>query len=319
MDYSKQIYQKILDADVITIYGHEHPDGDCYGCQIGLRELLKSNFPKKKVYAVGSGWKEFHPYLGDMDQIDDKEIASSLAILVDVSCLRRVEDHRVYLAKEAIKFDHHCINEHSEWFDGLYIVDEHCIAAAELIIDFILERGWKWNEKSANAFYLGLMTDSGNFRYQGTTKHTLELANKMVEFGAKPEFLEKIAYWEDDQTKEFKAYLRSKIKVEGNVAYASFSYADCQDRNYSIEKASSLVNTIGETLDTPIYALFAEQENGEIRVELRSNHGYPVQPTAKKYGGGGHRYAAGLSLYPNGAKSSALLADLNSVQSDIME
>src|SRR5574344_380295 len=106
----EKIYQEIKANQIITIFGHGLPDGDCYGCQIGLRELLRNSFPDKEVYAVGSGLPSMLKRIAPMDQVSEEKIASSLAILVDVSCLRRVEDQRVLKAKSFAKFDHHMFN-----------------------------------------------------------------------------------------------------------------------------------------------------------------------------------------------------------------
>ena len=95
MNDRAKIRKLIEEAEAITIWGHGLPDGDCYGCQMGLKNLIKGNFPNKRVYAIGSGLPAFFPMMGAMDDPTDEEIKASLGILVDVSCLRRVEDQRV--------------------------------------------------------------------------------------------------------------------------------------------------------------------------------------------------------------------------------
>ena len=54
-----KIWEKIKEYDVITIFGHVIPDGDCYGSQMGLKNAILDNFEGKKVYALGSGWPKF--------------------------------------------------------------------------------------------------------------------------------------------------------------------------------------------------------------------------------------------------------------------
>ena len=103
--------RQIIEAnDSIVIFGHIFPDGDCYGSQIGLRELLRLNYPNKKVYAVGSGLRRFFGLMGEMDKVSDDVIKNSLAILVDGNDCSRMEDARVSTAKEFIKIDHHIEN-----------------------------------------------------------------------------------------------------------------------------------------------------------------------------------------------------------------
>ena len=69
MENEELFNKKIRDAKIITIWGHVMPDPDCYGCQIGLRDILRLNFPDKKVYAIGSGIPVLFDRLKGMDNI----------------------------------------------------------------------------------------------------------------------------------------------------------------------------------------------------------------------------------------------------------
>ena len=89
-----KIWEKIKEYDVITIFGHVIPDGDCYGSQMGLKNAILDNFEGKKVYALGSGWPKFFSLMGEMDIVDDETIASSLAICLDCANEERIEDQR---------------------------------------------------------------------------------------------------------------------------------------------------------------------------------------------------------------------------------
>ena len=106
----EELRQIIEENDSIVIFGHINPDGDCYGSQIGLRDLLRLNYPNKKVFAVGSGWHRFFDFIGTMDEVEDDVIKQSLAILVDGNDCDRMEDQRVWNAKAHIKIDHHIEN-----------------------------------------------------------------------------------------------------------------------------------------------------------------------------------------------------------------
>lgn len=318
MDFHPELVSKIKEAGVITIFGHAAPDGDCYGSQIGLRELIKENFPHKKVYAIGSGYKPVMDYLVHMDEVDEKTIASSLAILVDVSCLRRVEDPRVYKAKSWIKIDHHCINLDLEPFSWDCWVDEERIAAAEMVAELAFENHWKINKLAANALFLGMMTDSGRFHFFGTTEKTLAYADALSKLGADKDKLIDLVYAEDDVTKAYKNWMRKAAQKLGSVTYLVVSREDYQSRGLPYEKASEFVNALADVAtQSHTYALFCQDEYGHYRVELRSNKRYPVQPTAKKFKGGGHRYAAGLELRHDGVNILDVLYDLDKVEPDV--
>ena len=45
---------KLIESyDTVIIHRHSKPDGDALGAQIGLYELIRYNYPKKRVYKVG--------------------------------------------------------------------------------------------------------------------------------------------------------------------------------------------------------------------------------------------------------------------------
>jgi phosphoesterase RecJ-like protein len=100
------ILNKIKQYDKIIIHGHIRPDGDCYGAQFGLKDLILSSFPKKKVYVVGET-SEYVSFVGQVDQIPDSEYNGALSIVVDTATKDRISDQRYLLGKEVIKIDHH--------------------------------------------------------------------------------------------------------------------------------------------------------------------------------------------------------------------
>ena len=130
MDYSA-ILEKIEKYNSIVIFGHTNPDGDCYGSQIGLRDVLRLNYPEKKVYAVGTGIHRFVKLIAPMDIVSDDVIKQSLAILVDGNDLSRMEDERVYTAKAWIKIDHHM--ENFKFTEGPFVLDVNANSASELV------------------------------------------------------------------------------------------------------------------------------------------------------------------------------------------
>ncbi len=292
------LLKTIKNAKVITIWGHALPDGDCFGSQIGLREIIKENFPNKEVYAIGSGLPTFFERIAPMDEVKDETIRDSLAIIVDVSCLRRVEDQRVRLAREFMKFDHHDPNRAGESFPySNYYVDNHKIACAEIIENFATQNRLKISKKAAESLYLGILTDSGCFRFYGTNKQTCEAVGRLMSLGVEPISIRQIAFFEDPKTEAFHRYLCKAVKRYKNVSYVYLKTEDYLSQGMTYEEAGSMVNCI-ETVGNPdIYCLFTEDGKGEIRGELRSDKGFPVQPTATHFHGGGHQFAAGTTTF----------------------
>lgn len=289
----KEIYKKIKSYDVITIYGHVNPDSDCYGSSIALREIIKDNFPKKQVYALGYGSERLYERLSSYDEVSDEIISESLAIIVDVSEIARVSEQRVTLAKEIIKIDHHIENHE---FEGLSWVDTNSIACAQMIAEFAIEKKLKISKLTAECLYLGICTDSGRFRYAPTNAKTHRIIAFLYEKNIDPKTIFDILYQSDEVYVKYQAHLISSFKTTKNrVIYCFADVEDYEQFNLKYEQVSKNVNVVGNIRGCPIWTLFTRSPKGQIRIEFRSN-GYDVQQIAKKYGGGGHRCAAGARL-----------------------
>lgn len=290
----EELRQIIEENDSIVIFGHINPDGDCYGSQIGLRELLRLNYPTKKVFAVGSGWHRFFDLIGKMDEVKDEVIKNSLAILVDGNDCDRMEDQRVWTAKAHIKIDHHI--ENYKFTQGKFVIDTNANSACEMIVRFALEANWKVNPTICNALYLGILTDSGRFQFITDFPSAFKEAAYLCENGADPKALNDILNITNEAALKFKGYVYSHYKKsEHGVIYLTFTKEKLAELKVSASKAGSMVNLINNVLGYPIWAFFCENEDGTCHAEFRSN-GPGVQPVASNHGGGGHFLAAGVTF-----------------------
>ncbi|SYV97055.1 Bifunctional oligoribonuclease and PAP phosphatase nrnA, partial [Mycoplasmopsis edwardii] len=104
---TKELYK----YDSIVIFHHIRPDGDCLGSQFGLKELIKTNFPNKKVYAIGDHKDTFDFLDFTMDKVPSDEILkNSLGVVVDANHKERIESREVLdknLFAQVIRIDHH--------------------------------------------------------------------------------------------------------------------------------------------------------------------------------------------------------------------
>lgn len=180
-DYSK-IFELIEKYDVITIYGHVIPDGDCFGSQIGLKEAIKHFYPHKQVYALGGGFNRVPSGMSTFDMVDDEVIKKSLAIVVDLSNKARINDERAFLAEASIKIDHHIFTE--KFCDYEYIETDK-ISCTQILTNILLSKFDYLPEKAASPLFLGLITDSGRFLYSPSDADCLNVAAKLITFGAR--------------------------------------------------------------------------------------------------------------------------------------
>ena len=289
----EKLQQVIESHDSIVIFGHAYPDGDCYGSQIGLRDVLRLNYPNKKVYAVGTGLRRFFKLISKMDDVPDKVISNSLAIIVDGNDLSRMEDARVYNAKAWIKIDHHM--ENGRFTEGPFVLDTHVNSACELIVQFIQEAGWKVNPTICNALFLGILTDSGRFQFIEDFAKSFREAAWLCENGADPDAINAILNMTNEDALKFRGYVYSHYKMsEHGVIYVTFTKEKLHRLHVSANKAGTMVNLLSNVKGYPIWAFFCENDDGTAHSEFRSN-GPGVQPVAARHGGGGHYHAAGLT------------------------
>ena len=289
----KKIWDKISQYDTITIYGHVIPDGDCYGSQIGLKNAIKENFPTKKVYALGSGNPKFFSLIGEMDKVDDEVIKSSLAIVVDTANLSRIEDQRYSLAKEIIKIDHHLLQDH---FGDPEVIINDKISCTQIIGDMLLSLNIPFGKETALPLFLGLVTDSGRFLYQPIPENAYKVAGALSNTGCDIQSLYDLLYEVDEKILRFRGYIYSNYKKTKNgVIYLTIPKEVIRKYELDYNTCASLVNSVSGIKGSPIWVFFSESESGLVRVEFRSK-GVAVQPTAVKFGGGGHLQAAGCRL-----------------------
>ncbi len=289
----KDIFKLIKKNDIITIYGHVNPDCDCYGSSLGLREILRTNFKNKKVYSLGYGSEALYDLLGKYDEVDDETIKKSLAIIVDCSETVRLMDQRVTLAKQIIKIDHHI---ESTPFIGYKWVDTDSIACAQMIVEFAKHFHLKINQRAANLLYLGICTDSGRFRYAPTNSKTHRLVADLYDIGVNPKPMFDVLYQSEANYVKYQALLVSKFQMTPHhVIYCFADVPDYEKFGLTFDQVSKNVNVVGNIKGCPVWTLFTRSPEGTIRVEFRSQ-GLDVQQIAKKYGGGGHKCAAGARL-----------------------
>nr|WP_318033936.1 bifunctional oligoribonuclease/PAP phosphatase NrnA [Mycoplasmopsis bovis] len=178
--------QKVIEKyDSIIIFHHTRPDGDCLGSQFGLRQLIRDNYPNKKVYAIGDTGGSFSFLNFDFDnEPSDELLAKSLGIIVDANFKERIY-LRQYLDKnlfaETLRIDHHPndddLDKCTRW------VESNRIAAAEMIAELAYQTGWKVSHTAAEYIFLGMITDSGRFQFSDTSARTHELVAFLYKTG----------------------------------------------------------------------------------------------------------------------------------------
>ena len=306
----EDILQAIQSYDTIIIHRHSRPDGDALGSQIGMKHILLHNFPGKAVYTVGDEAR-FFSFMEDsvMDEIPDSVYEGALAIILDTAASHLISDDRYKLAAKRVRLDHHIFCENIAEHE---VVDTSFESCCGLVTQFAIESGLELNKLSSKSLYTGMVTDSGRFRYDGTTSRTFRLASVLMEAGFDTNELFRDLYADDFESKKLKASFILKIQfTPENVAYIYTDRAEFDALGLDTFTVSrAMVNTMADINGVSIWVNFTETAQG-VLCELRSNK-YNINPIAVKYGGGGHQKASGATVADK-ETAMAMLRDLDAL------
>ncbi len=303
-----QALELIKKYDTIIIHRHQNPDGDAIGSQVGLKHLLQTNFPQKRVLCVGDETKRY-AFIQDWqpDQVADETYQNALAIVLDTSAKHLISDNRYTTAKQTLRFDHHLFVEKICDVEVVETSHESCCG---LIASFARTCNLKLDAVGAKALYTGMITDSGRFRYDSTNAQTFQNASFLMSHGFDTNDIFSNLYADEFANIKLRATFTLKIKfTPKNVAYiytTKQELADCGADEFSVSRG--MVGTMSDIKGVHVWANFTETDRG-VLCELRSNK-YNVNGIAVKYGGGGHAKASGATV-ENYQVAMQMLADLD--------
>jgi len=305
-----EILDVIKSHEIFSISSHISPDGDAIGSQIAVYSLI-SELGKKayiinrdlvpitysfmpKVDAFKSGGTEIF-YLENAD----------VSIILDCANLGRTGEKLASLIHPKyalINIDHHLKNTH---FGTHNLVDENACATAELVFNLLKYNGIRIGYERAVCLYAAILTDTGSFRYQNTNSETHRIAAQLIDEGIKPDIIAEMIYASIPypRTRLFGLALKSmQITKDGKVAWVSVTRDMFEETGTESADTEEFVDYVRSVRDIRLAILFRENEDGSIKVSLRSkgdsNSGFTVfvDQIASAFGGGGHKMAAGCVL-----------------------
>lgn len=290
------VIEAIKKYDTVIIHRHSFPDGDALGSQVGLAELIRDNFPGKRVYKVGDAAKRYSFIDGSvMDEIPDEYYDGALAVILDSATAELVSDKRYALAKETVRIDHHI---YCETFTDIEIIDTDFESCCGMIAQLSYENGLSMSAKAASAVFTGMVTDSGRFRYDCTNARTFRLAAYLSECGIDTNRIYLDLYSSDLSAVLLRASFTGKIKKYNDSAVAYIYTTKEELEELGIDDAESvsrgMVNVMADIKGIDVWVNFTEAR-GKVICELRSGR-YNINPVAVKHGGGGHQKACGCDV-----------------------
>jgi phosphoesterase RecJ-like protein len=279
------------------VISHVRPDGDAYGSTLGLALSLRAM--GKDVQVVNSdGLSPLYEFLPGSKGFLEKHPAPEpdrAIIAVDCADLRRLGPvFDQWKRAPDVNIDHHISNG---GFAKLNLIDAESPASAQILFEIISALKWPLTPDIAANLYVGLMTDTGSFRYRQTSVRTFEVAARLVAAGADPTDLAEACYHSyRPERLLLTAEVFQAIHFTGDRRVAWFTLTqEMYARSGAIpDETEGLIEHLQAVKTVEVAFLLESLPEGLTRASMRSRGKVDVQKICQEFGGGGHRLAAGL-------------------------
>ena len=309
-DDFKKAVDLIKKSGNVLLTTHTKPDGDACGCIVVLSNVLKSMGKKSRALMLSQmpDWYDFLfaqklPVLGediDLNRLTDRSFgAFDLIIIVDTNSLSQLPGFDQYLKQIDIPiliFDHHAT---ADGLGDVELVDSSAAATGLIVYDLLNYAGWQINETIAEALFVAIATDTGWFQFRNTDSRVHRTCSELIDAGAKPIEIYHNLY-QNFSYSRFKltvAMLNTlQLHLDGRYATQHILQRDFEKTGATHKDTENLINECRRISTVEVAALFVELKDGRIRCSLRSTGDIDVSEIASKFGGGGHKMAAGTFL-----------------------
>ena len=309
MNIYKQIEAEIQAASHIVITAHKSADGDSIGSSLGLLYFIEK-LGKKAVVCHPDKAPEFLDWL-DISSIilmdeNPAEVTlqmqkADLIFCLDYNATNRVGPEMQVLLEEAtckkIMIDHHL---NPEEFSTITVSEISASSTSQLIVDLIEQSGHLdlLDEKIGTPLYLGILTDTGSFRFNSVKPRTHEVLAKILAAGVAHHLIhEKLSDTNTETRLRLQGYAMSEkleILYDYNVAIISLSKEELAKYHYKKGDTDSLANLVLSIKGMKAAIVFTERD-GIMKISFRSKGAEnAVNVLAKEhFNGGGHANASG--------------------------
>jgi phosphoesterase RecJ-like protein len=306
-------------AERVVITTHVQPDGDGLGSEIALAHWLgregktvhilnphpaprRFRFLERDIPAPGFDAESAERLLG----------AADVLAVLDISVPARLGGLEPWVREfrgDVVVIDHHL---GPSGFEGVDCRDTSAAATAELLHELLAGWGAEITPEMATALYAALVYDTGGFRYSNTTARTHRVAADLIERGADVHEINRRVF---ESVSHTRARLLSRVfgefhlEEEGRLAWIALSGDLMEEAGAEAEDVEGVVETLRSLEHVDLAILFKEVDRGATKVSFRSAGEVDVNRLAGRFGGGGHRNAAGaLIKHPLGAVVEEVLA-----------
>ncbi|MBI2870566.1 MAG: bifunctional oligoribonuclease/PAP phosphatase NrnA [Candidatus Omnitrophica bacterium] len=294
-----EICRLIRRSRSFAITSHIAPDGDGVGSMFSMAALLKG-LGKKVTVVCDDAMPERYRFLGKtwVRTKDAGSLKPDCMITMECPVLTRV-GHTIKIfrrAKYTINIDHHPGNDE---YATVNWVNVGAAATGEMIYELFKKMHYPLDQETARLIYISILTDTGSFRYANTTRRTHAIAGELIQYGVQPDRLMDEIY-ESNTYRGMRLLGRAlstlRRSPDKEIAWLAVTSRMLKESCAKSEDADGFVNFARNLRGTKVACFFLENNNGEVKVSLRSKRSIDVNQVAAAFGGGGHKAASGCQV-----------------------
>ncbi|CAN5792020.1 bifunctional oligoribonuclease/PAP phosphatase NrnA [soil metagenome] len=277
----------------VVIVGHVDPDGDAIGSVVGLGRALRRLGKDVTLPIEAPRFLHFMADEGELSPPLTTLASGTLAIVLD-SDLERSVGAPLDAAARTLNLDHHGTNPGDA---DLAVIAPHKAAAALMVKDLVDELGLAWDERLATPVLMGLVSDTGTFRFGNTDRDVLCAAGDLIATGLPyAELIDRLRWRHPDHYRMLAMVLATVRFDEGGAVVSVRQTAEMRERlGPTDDDSSDFVNVVRDAEGT-LVAFFLREIDDGVKVSIRSRPGVSAQAICVALGGGGHVAAAGATL-----------------------
>jgi phosphoesterase RecJ-like protein len=294
----QQVAQVLREAKSVVLASHLNPDGDTLGCVLALQSALEAM--GKRVVALSSdGVPEIYRFLPGSEKVlvSTEQRGFDAAVVCDTGTPDRLGKAKdaVFSARIIVDIDHH-ITEGA--FGDVRIQQPKAAATAEIVYRLLKVMDVPMTPAIATCLLTGIITDTGLYRYMNVSPTTFRLSATLMEAGASPAQIAEEVF----ERRSFpsvrllgRALHHIQQEEQGQLVWSYLSYEDFVELGATDEDTEGIITQLRAVRDSIVIALLREVKPGRVRVSVRSrDERVDVSKLAERFGGGGHRMAAGF-------------------------
>ncbi|HKY61533.1 MAG TPA: bifunctional oligoribonuclease/PAP phosphatase NrnA [Gemmatimonadota bacterium] len=304
-DYARAI-ELLRAADRPVLTTHVQPDGDGIGSEVALALHLRGLGKKAEILNPHPTARRFSFLEPDPPIVAYEPAAAErllggtdLLVVLDIAVpnrLGRLDEHVRRLSPPTLIIDHHAGPATIRGFD---LRDSGAAATGVMVFEMLERWGATFTPDIATALYVAIAYDTGGFRYSNTRERTHEIAAELIRRGARATDANRHLFesWSLPRVRLLaRALERFRLSPRGRVASVVLPLTELEEVGAAPDDLDGIVETLRAIEGVEVAILLKEIGPEATKVSLRSSGPYDVAGFAGRFGGGGHRNAAGAFI-----------------------